>query len=46
MMRRTTCRSLHALDDYLLKDIGIARGQIERMARDAADTIRQRTPTS
>jgi uncharacterized OsmC-like protein/uncharacterized protein YjiS (DUF1127 family) len=46
MTRRTTCRSLHALDDYLLKDIGIAHGQIERMARDAADTIRQRTTTS
>jgi uncharacterized OsmC-like protein/uncharacterized protein YjiS (DUF1127 family) len=40
--RQTTCRSLHALDDYMLKDIGISLGRIERIA----DTVRQRTVTS
>ncbi|HLA01881.1 MAG TPA: OsmC family protein [Aestuariivirga sp.] len=46
MMRRTTYRALHALDDHLLKDIGISRGSIERIARDAAGTARQRTFTT
>ena len=46
MMRRTTYRALHALDDHLLKDIGISRGSIERIARDAAGTARQQTFTT
>ena len=31
--RRRTRAALHALDDYMLKDMGIARSDIERIAK-------------
>ena len=51
MTRRKTRFLLSALDDHLLKDIGISRGEIDRIARDTAGepgiarTARQPTPT-
>ena len=36
MTRRKTHAALSALDDRLLKDIGIARGEIEHISRTAA----------
>jgi uncharacterized protein YjiS (DUF1127 family) len=48
MMRRNTHAALSALDDHLLKDIGIARGEIEHISRSAATLYyehgRQPTP--
>ena len=36
MTRRKTYAALSALDDHLLKDIGISRGEIEHISRSAA----------
>ncbi len=36
LMRRKTRAALQALDNHLLKDIGISRGAIDRIARDTA----------
>jgi uncharacterized protein YjiS (DUF1127 family) len=36
MTRRRTYSALSALDDHLLKDIGISRGEIEHISRSAA----------
>ena len=36
MTRRKTYSALSALDDHLLKDIGISRGEIEYFSRSAA----------
>ncbi len=30
---RRSMRALHTLDDYLLRDIGLTRGELERMMR-------------
>ncbi len=35
MMQRQTRTALSSLDDHLLKDIGISRGEIERISHDA-----------
>ena len=35
MTRRKTYAALSALDDHLLKDIGISRGEIEHISRSA-----------
>jgi uncharacterized protein YjiS (DUF1127 family) len=35
MTRRKTYAALYALDDHLLKDIGISRGEIEHISRSA-----------
>lgn len=35
MAQRKTRAALSALDDYLLKDIGLSRGEIERVAMEA-----------
>jgi uncharacterized protein YjiS (DUF1127 family) len=35
MTRRKTYAALSALDDHLLKDIGISRGEIEQISRSA-----------
>lgn len=32
--RRATLEALHGLDDFMLRDIGLVRGQIERSVRD------------
>ena len=37
MTRRKTHAALSALDDHLLKDIGISRGEIEYFSRSASD---------
>jgi uncharacterized protein YjiS (DUF1127 family) len=37
MTRRKTYTALSALDDRLLKDIGISRGEIEQISRSATD---------
>ena len=37
MTRRKTYAALSALDDHLLKDIGISRGEIEQISRRATD---------
>jgi uncharacterized protein YjiS (DUF1127 family) len=44
MTRRKTRAALSALDDHLLKDIGISRGEIDRVAGDGviAGRARQR----
>lgn len=34
MMQRQTRTALSSLNDHLLKDIGISRGEIERISRD------------
>ena len=48
MTRRKTYAALSALDDHLLKDIGISRGEIEHISRGAASLYfkhdRQPTP--
>jgi uncharacterized protein YjiS (DUF1127 family) len=48
MTRRKTYTALSALDDHMLKDIGISRGEIEHFSRSAADLYykhgRQPTP--
>ncbi len=33
--RRRTCLSLHQLEDYMLKDIGISRSEIDRLCHGA-----------
>jgi uncharacterized protein YjiS (DUF1127 family) len=38
MLQRQTRTTLSSLDDHLLKDIGVSRGEIERVSRDAART--------
>jgi uncharacterized protein YjiS (DUF1127 family) len=35
MMQRQTRTTLSSLNDHLLKDIGVSRGEIERISRDA-----------
>ncbi len=35
MMQRQTRTALSSLNDHLLKDIGVSRGEIERISRDA-----------
>ena len=35
MLQRRTYKSLSSLNDHLLKDIGISRGEIERISRHA-----------
>jgi len=35
LQRRKVRKALHALDDHMLKDIGISRGEIERISRNA-----------
>jgi uncharacterized protein YjiS (DUF1127 family) len=47
MTRRKTHAALSALDDHLLKDIGISRGEIEYFSRSAADLYKRhgRQPT-
>jgi uncharacterized protein YjiS (DUF1127 family) len=35
MMQRRTRTSLSSLNDHLLKDIGVSRGEIERISRTA-----------
>ena len=48
MIRRKTYSALSALDDHLLKDIGISRSEIEHISRGAASLYfkhgRQPTP--
>jgi uncharacterized protein YjiS (DUF1127 family) len=46
MTRRKTRFLLSALDDHLLKDIGISRGEIERIARTQRGTPHPRLPNS
>jgi uncharacterized protein YjiS (DUF1127 family) len=36
MLQRQTRTTLSRLDDHMLKDIGISRGEIERVSRDVA----------
>jgi uncharacterized protein YjiS (DUF1127 family) len=36
MLQRQTRTTLSSLNDHLLKDIGVSRGEIERISRDAA----------
>lgn len=35
MIQRQTRTTLSSLNDHLLKDIGVSRGEIERISRDA-----------
>lgn len=37
MARRSTRATLAAMDDHMLKDIGVSRSDIERIARDRPD---------
>ena len=36
MLQRQTRTSLSSLNDHMLKDIGVSRGEIERISRDAS----------
>ena len=36
MMQRRTYTTLSRLDDHMLKDIGVSRGEIERISRNPA----------
>ena len=36
LLRRKVWKALHALDDHMLKDIGISRSDIERISRSVA----------
>lgn len=36
MLQRRTYTTLSSLDDHMLKDIGVSRGEIERISRNAA----------
>ncbi len=38
MMQRQTRTALSSLHDHMLKDIGVSRGEIERISRTAAPT--------
>ena len=38
MLQRQTRTSLSGLNDHLLKDIGVSRGEIERISRNASRT--------